>query len=260
MQEHAFLPALGISKDDFWPEVKALARAQGGDEIHAYMHLMLAKARAARLDLTEKAWRNHGENLKFYPGVEDWFDRQNKRAAELGLDLRHFILSSGNREMVLGSRIGRCFEKVYASAFIYDQEGLATGVALAVSYTGKTQYLFRINKWTLEEWDDDTINRPMELDERPCPFDRIVFFGDGLTDVPTMRLVTDHGGYAVSVYDPESPKSRSGARDLRDAGRAKFAGSADYRDGSTLDAQAEGMLREMAARVHLKGLVDWPSA
>jgi hypothetical protein len=259
MQEHAFLPALGITASQFWAEVKSLAQEQQGDEIHAYMHLMLQKANAAGLDLTEAAWRQHGADLSFFPGVRDWFHRQNERAANLELDLRHFVISSGNREMVLGSKIGAEFEKVYASAFIYNAAGVATGVALAVSYTGKTQYLFRINKWTLEEWDDRTINAPVAMDERPVPFDRIVFFGDGLTDVPTMRLVTDHGGFAVAVYDPTIEKSRAAARSLRAAGRARFAGPADYREGSSLDEQAGAMLVEMSARVHAQNLVSWPA-
>lgn len=237
-----------------------MAKRQGGDEIHSYMHLMLQKASAAGLDLTEAAWRQHGAHLNFYPGVSDWFARQNERAADLELDLRHFIISSGNREMVLGSKIGHEFEKVYASAFIYDERGSATGVALAVSYTGKTQYLFRINKWTLDEWDDDTINAPMSPGERPVPFDRIVFFGDGLTDVPTMRLVTDQGGYSVAVYDPTLEKSRQAALGLRAAGRARFSGPADYSGGGHLDEQAGAMLVEMAARVHVQNLVRWPDS
>lgn len=260
MQEHAFLPALQLAPADFWAEVKALAKAQGGDEIHAYMHLMLQKAEAAGLDLTEAAWRQHGAHLGFYPGVLEWFARQNERAANLELDLRHFIISSGNREMVLGSRIGPEFERVYASAFIYDAKGSAEGVALAVSYTGKTQYLFRINKWTLDEWDDTTINAPMAVQERPVPFDRIVFFGDGLTDVPTMRLVTDQGGYAVAVYDQDREKSRQAALGLKEAGRARFAGPANYSEGSHLDQQAIAMLVEIAARVHVRNLVKWPDA
>lgn len=259
MQEHAFLPALGISPLEFWGEVKSLAKEQQGDEIHAYMHLMLQKANAAGLDLTESAWRKHGADLSFFPGVREWFKRQNERAARLELDLRHFVISSGNREMVLGSKIGGEFEKVYASAFIYDRAGTATGVALAVSYTGKTQYLFRINKWTLEEWDDSMINTPVAIEERPVPFDRIVFFGDGLTDVPTMRLVTDHGGFAVAVYDPTSERSRAAARSLKAAGRARFSGPADYREGSSLDEQAGAMLVEMSARVHVQNLVNWPA-
>jgi phosphoserine phosphatase len=261
MQEHAFIPdELGMNHQDFWAETRALAEAQRGDPILAYMHLMLEKARAAGKDLSRESWRNRGANLPLFPGVEGWFDRQNARAQALELDLRHFIISSGNRELIEGSPIARHFERIYASAFMFDEDGDAIGPALAVNYTAKTQYLFRINKWTLEEWDEVAINKVLAKEDRPVPFDRIAFFGDGLTDIPTMRLVTDQGGAAVAVYDPDRPRSMAAARELRDDGRAHLAGPTDYTEGSPLDELAQALLTEMAARAHARNLVRWPDA
>jgi phosphoserine phosphatase len=259
MQEHAFIPdELGMSHEDFWAETRALAREQRGDPILAYMHMMLAKARAKGIELSREAWTRRGANLPLFPGVEGWFERQTARARALGLDLRHFIISSGNRELIEGSPIARHFEKIYASAFLFDADDDAIGAALAVNYTGKTQYLFRINKWTLEEWDEAAINKVMAKGERPVPFDRIAFFGDGLTDIPTMRLVTDQGGAAIAVYNAASEKSMAAARQLREDGRARLAGVADYREGSDLDQLAEALLVEMSARVGAHGLALWP--
>jgi phosphoserine phosphatase len=259
MQEHAFIPGeLEMAYEDFWAEVKLLAKAQRGDPILAYMHLMLAKARARDVELTEESWRRRGANLPLFPGVEGWFERQNARAEALELDLRHFIISSGNRELIEGSPIARHFERIYASAFMFDAAGDAVGPALAVNYTSKTQYLFRINKWTLEEWDEVAINKVLAKDDRPVPFDRIAFFGDGLTDIPTMRLVTDQGGSAVAVYNPDSARSMAAARELRDDGRAHLAGPADYTENSPLDCLAQALLTEMAARAHARNLVQWP--
>jgi hypothetical protein len=259
MQEHAFIPdELGMSHDDFWAETKALAVAQRGDPILAYMHLMLDKARARNIELSLESWRRRGADLPLFAGVTDWFERQNDRAEALELDLHHFIISSGNRELIEGSPIARHFTRIYASAFMFDAAGDAIGPALAVNYTSKTQYLFRINKWTLEEWDEAAINKVMAKDARPVPFDRIAFFGDGLTDIPTMRLVTDQGGSAVAVYNPASPRSMAAARELRDDGRAHMAGPADYTEGSPLDQLAQALLAEMASRAHARNLVQWP--
>lgn len=259
MQEHAFIPdELGMSHEDFWAETKALATAQRGDPILAYMHLMLEKARAKGIELSREAWSRRGANLPLFPGVGGWFERQTARAAALGLDLRHFIISSGNRELIEGSPIARHFERIYASAFLFDDRDDAIGAALAVNYTSKTQYLFRINKWTLEEWDETSINKVMAKSERPVPFDRMAFFGDGLTDIPTMRLVTDQGGASVAVYDPRSARSLQAARQLREDGRARLDGLADYTEGSELDRLAEGLLVDMAARVGAHGLALWP--
>jgi hypothetical protein len=259
MQEHAFIPdELGMSHEDFWAETKLLAHQQRGDPILAYMHLMLEKARGKGIELSRDAWRRRGANLPLFPGVEGWFERQTARAAALGLDLRHFIISSGNRELIEGSPIAKYFERIYASAFLFDARDDAIGAALAVNYTSKTQYLFRINKWTLEEWDETSINKVMAKGERPVPFDRMAFFGDGLTDIPTMRLLTDQGGAAIAVYNPQSDRSIKAARQLREDGRARLEGVADYSEGSELDRLAEGLLVEMAARVGAHGLALWP--
>jgi len=259
MQEHAFIPGeLNMSHADFWAEAAVLARRQRGDNVHAFMHLMLEKARGAGADLSEDRWRERGKTLTLFPGVQAWFERQNARAEALGLDLRHFIVSSGNREMIEGCPVAGFFERVYASAFTFGEDGQASGVALGVNYTNKTQYLFRINKWTLDEWDDTAINAAVPKDARAVPFDRMVFFGDGLTDVPMMRLLTDEGGYAVAVYDSVKPSSVAAAGKLRNDGRARFAGPADYTEGAPLDEQAHAMLQEMAARLKSSAAAVWP--
>jgi len=259
MQEHAFIPdELGMSHSDFWAEARALSESQRGDPILAYMHLMLEKARAKGIELSRDAWVRRGQGLPLFPGVEGWFERQTARAAALGLDLRHFIISSGNRELIEGSPIARHFERIYASAFLFDADNDAIGAALAVNYTSKTQYLFRINKWTLEEWDDEAINKVVMKGERAVPFDRMAFFGDGMTDIPCMRLVTDQGGAAVAVYNPAIERSRAAAKRLLDDGRARHSGVADYSEGSELDHLAGEVLREMAARVGAHGFALWP--
>ena len=250
MQEHAFIPdELGMEHAAFWAEAGRLAREQRGDGILAYMLLMLAKAREKGLELSLESWRRRGASLPLFPGVEDWFPRQNARAEALGLDLRHFIISSGNRELIEGSAIAAWFERIYASAFMFDDANDAIGIALAINYTGKTQYLFRINKWTLNEWDNDGINAVRADRDRPVPFERMAFFGDGLTDIPVMRVMTDHGGHPVAVYDPDTPITEAAADKLLKDGRARLAAGGDYREGSELDTLAADILAEMARGV-----------
>jgi hypothetical protein len=259
MQEHSFLPEeLEINNVDFWEEVKELARIQRGDEAHAYMYLMLKKAREKGISLHRQSWRDRGKSLRLFPGVKDWFKRQSDIASnEHRLDLRHFIISSGNRELIEGSPISRFIEKIYASAFMFEQDK-ATGVALSVDYTAKTQFLFRINKWKLDEWDRNGLNSPMELASRPVPFSRIVFFGDGESDVPIMKLLTDQGGYSVATYEPKSARAANSVKGLRVAGRAKYAAPADYRSGTELDLLTKAILTEIAAREAAGRLVRWP--
>ena len=188
--------------------------------------------------------------------MEGWFERQNARAA--ALEPRpaplHHLVRQPRADRGLADRAATSSGSTPRPS-CSTTAGDAIGPALAVNYTSKTQYLFRINKWTLEEWDEVAINKVLAKDDRPVPFDRIAFFGDGLTDIPTMRLVTDQGGSAVAVYNPESPKSMAAARELREDGRAHMAGPADYTENSPLDRLAQALLAEMAARAHARNLV-----
>lgn len=254
MQDHAFIPELNVEKTDFWATVKAKAKAQKGDEVHAYMNLMVQKARGEDIKIDKKSWKMRGKTLPLFTGVEGWFSRQNSRADALGVKLEHYVISSGIREMIEGSSIASNFKKIYASAFSYDTHGVPNGIALGVNYTNKTQYLFRINKGTLNEWDDKRINKYTPPSRRHVPFEQMVFFGDGETDVPCMRLVSEQNGHAVAIWDAKKAGSKETAEELIKLGRAKLSAEADYSKGSKLDKIAETLLNYMANRRTLLGL------
>jgi hypothetical protein len=119
-----------------------------------------------------------------------------------------------------------------------------------VNYTAKTQYLFRINKGTLNESDFIRINQNMPKEDRPIPFTRMIYFGDGLTDVPCMRLVQEYGGYSIAVFQPDGEDAGKGmkrALNLQQQGRAVFTAPADYREGSHTDELVKTILNKFAA-------------
>lgn len=255
MQEHSFLPELGADKDGFWAEVQALAKKHEADNILVYMRHMLDAAAHRGMRITREDFAKHGRNVTLFEGVEDWFSRINARGKELGLQVQHFIISSGIREMVQATKIAKQFKEIFASSFIYDEiTGDAVWPALCINYTTKTQYLFRINKGTLDVWDHSKINKFTPREERPVPFRRMVFFGDGETDVPCMRLMVDQGGYAVAVYEPGKKTAKDRVLSLLDQERAHFAGPGDYSEGRELDRIAAGILEEIAAHEALEKL------
>jgi phosphoserine phosphatase len=258
MQDHAFIDELNIDSSEFWNEVKRTAREQEGDEIHAYMRLMLKKAKEQNLGLSRESWMERRKKLPLYPGVNDWFLRIKTACEYLHLDARQFIISSGNREMIKGSEIGENFERIYASSFSYDENNNADGISLAVNYTNKTQYLYRINKWTLDEWDDQSINKSQLEIDRPVPFERMIFFGDGATDVPAMRTVTSNGGYSIAIYNENDLRSCQAAKDLKRDGRAGYAAPANFVSGSKLYLQVMAILVEISSRYHAKLAACWP--
>lgn len=200
MQEYNFIPALDMTPKDFWQEVSKLAAEQHADPILVYMHLMLKKALAANVPVKKQNFNDFGGKIVLFDGVLDWFTRMDNYAKTKGVKLEHYIISSGLREMIDGTEIAKKFKKIYASGFMYDHNGVANWPALAVNYTTKTQYLFRINKGCLDEEDNSRINQYKPDEERPMPFSHMVFIGDGETDVPCMRLVKSQGGHSIAVY------------------------------------------------------------
>src|SRR4029077_11087657 len=145
--------------------------------------------------------------LPLFAGVEDWFDRINRYGKQGGVQVEHYIVSSGLREIIEGTAIRRKFKRIFASAFWYEQHGIAKRAALALNYTTKTQYLFRINKGSLDVYDHSKINEWVPPERRAIPFEQIIYIGDGETDVPCFRLVKDLGGHSIAVYVPGSRSS-----------------------------------------------------
>jgi hypothetical protein len=149
--------------------------------------------------------------------------------------------------MIEASKIAKKFTKVFASSFAYDANGAAKWPALAINYTTKTQYLFRINKGSLSVHDHGLINRFVPHEDRPMPFSNIVFIGDGETDIPCMRLVRDQGGHSIAVYQPNSSKKKARAEKLITDKRADFIAPADYSEGRRLDEIISAIIDKIAA-------------
>jgi len=246
MQEYGYIPQLRVQPKAFWRKSLLLARAQESDPILSYMFLMLKEATMENgVKLTRGEFTRHGRKITFFPGVEAWFSRMNRYGESMGVRLQHYIISSGLKEMIEGTAIAGHFHKIYASSFMYDQNGVACWPALAVNYTTKTQFLFRINKGHLDVWDNSQINSFTPMEERPIPFGRMIFIGDGETDVPCMRLVKELGGYSCAVHK-DSPAAKKKAGELLDNGRVQLVAPADYRRSSLLDREIKRTILRMA--------------
>lgn len=248
MQEHVFLPKLGIEPAQFWAEANALAVAQQGDRILTYMHRMLEWARFKHLPVRREDWIAQGAGISLFPGVEDWFDRIGAAAARRGLAVEHYVISSGLRELIEGTAIRRHFRAVFASGFLYDGSGVAIAPAVAVNYTTKTQYLFRINKDALDLADDAAVNAYRPQDQRRVPFANMIFIGDGDTDIPCFRTVKEQGGHSIAVHPAGDAARAERTRRLIAEGRVHCAVPADYRAGGELEARILAILDLLAAR------------
>ncbi len=233
MQDYAFLPQIGEDPVKFWKELNELARREGADALITYMRLMYKKAKARNVRIDRADLVAQGKNVELYAGVADWFDAiadyVKLRSESHGITLRHYVVSAGLTEIIEGTPIYKRFHNVFASEFWFEAYELPFPKRV-ITDTGKTQYLFRINKG-LEDLRVG-INAHMDEGKRPIPFSNMIYFGDGDTDVPSMAVMRKNGGYAVAVHPPGKAKQK--CVELFKAGRCDFFAPADYRRGSEL--------------------------
>lgn len=251
MQERDFIPKIGMTKKVFWQTVAERCKQHQADNILIYMGLMLQKAAEAQITVRRSDFAAYGKQLVLFPGVAEWFDRINDFGRAAGFRLTHHVISSGIREMVEGTPIAKHFENIYASSFVYDHHGVAHWPALALNYTTKTQYLFRINKGANDVYDHKVINAYVAPEERPVPFTNMIYVGDGETDVPCFRLVKELGGHSIAVYRPHTPKAKIIPERLFKEGRVNFFAPADYREGGELDQTVKAIVEKVAADQYL---------
>ena len=247
MQEYAFIPALGMSSSAFWGEVNAMTDAEEMDNILAYMYKMVEKAKEKKVPITRDTFQEMGGKVEYFDGVKTWFERINAYGEKVGVRVEHYIVSSGIKEIIEGTEIARFFKKIYACEFMYDYNGSIQWPKFAVNYTAKTQFLFRINKGvlTIDSKSADKLNRFTPENERRIPFRNMIYIGDGLTDVPCMKLVKSYGGQSIAVFDQE--KGKDAAEALKVANRVNFVAAADYGTGSDIEIIVQAIIKKIQA-------------
>ena len=255
MQEYDFIPAVGKSNKEFWRESSDIAREQDGDPILTYMAKMIREARSKGLSLKREAFRESGRRIELYAGVREWFGRMNAYAAQRGIRLLHYIDSSGIKEIIEGTEIASEFKKIYACSFLYDVDGIAYWPAVAVNYTNKTQFIFKINKGVEPVWDAKLVNQYTPEEKRPVQFRHMIYIGDGTTDIPCMRLVKSQGGHSIAVYNPESRNGRRELQPLVRDNRVHLVCPANYTEGSELDTLVKAIIDKIDADYRLESLL-----
>ncbi|MBS0239404.1 MAG: haloacid dehalogenase-like hydrolase [Proteobacteria bacterium] len=251
MQEYAFLPKLGIEPKEFWAECTRVSKAERADALITYMHLLYKKAKEKGVRIDRADLVAQGKKVELYPGVEAWFDQMHayvkKRAGDAGITVKHYLVSSGLTEIIEGTKIYSHFANVFASEYWFDAYDLPFPKRV-ISDTGKTQFLFRINKG-IEDL-GQSINAHMPEEQRPIPFSNFIYFGDGDTDVPSMALLKKNGGHAIAVHDPGESEGK--CVELFKAGRCDFYAGADYRKGSDLFKRTCLLLDRIIADVKVR--------
>lgn len=228
MQEFGFIQAVGKTVPEFWTMSDDIARGQDASNVLAYMKLMFDEAKANGIHLRRSDFHRFGRDIELFEGVKDWFRLINEYGAAHGVRVEHYINSSGLKEIVEGSPIAKEFKHIFAGSFLYDEAGEAEWPGIAVDYTAKTQFLFKISKGIFSSRDNKQVNSSVAEDKKRVPFTHMIYLGDGETDVPCMKIVGMFGGNSIAVYDPSNDAKKATARKLLRQGRVKFITPAVY--------------------------------
>ena len=249
MQEYSFIKNLEMTSDEFWGQSARITATYKVEKILAYMFVMIQKCKEKGIPLTEEYLKNCGENVELFKGVESWFDRINAFGEQMGVNIEHYIISSGTYEIIQGTPIAKYFKHIYACRYMYDENGEAIWPALAINYTLKTQYIYRISKGILDVTDDYNLNREQDESLRRIAYNNMIYIGDGMTDIPCMKMVKEKGGKSIALYSEGKSET---VKPLVDDERINYVCVADYSEGSALDNIVKLMIENMAVLEKLK--------
>jgi hypothetical protein len=255
MQDDVVFPVFGIDGPKFWSRCSELVREHGYDNELAYMKVLLDQLGMDRP--TNAELKTLGAKLNFYKGLPEMFeefrDGEGLLSAEHvahGITVEHYIISSGLKVLIDGSRLAPYVRAIFGCEFATDSEGRISFPKRVISHTQKTQFLFRINKGFLDMSQD--VNDHMDPEIRPIPFPNMIYVGDGPTDVPCFTVMKKNKGQAIAVYNPDDAQ-RVGFKKCYQlsthADRVRHIAPADYRRNTHLRMLLEQMVEETANRI-----------
>lgn len=250
MQEYSFIPNLNMTSSTFWNEVSNFTKEEKMDKILGYMYMMIKKSQEINKDITIPYLNSLGSSVELFPGVLNWFNNINEYGKKIDLEIEHYIVSSGIKEIIEGTSIAKYFKEIYACEFLY-VNNVAVWPKQSINYTAKTQYISRINKGVLDIADDVTLNKMMSDDERRISSKNMIYFGDGLTDIPSMKMTRSYGGYAIAVYQNNDTKL---VKELINENRIDFYAKANYNENEELDKIVKTILNDISTKTKLNNL------
>ncbi len=254
MQEFGFIQAVGKTPKEFWTMSDGLAAGQDASNVLSYMKMMFDEARKNGITLRRSDFRKFGRHIELFEGVKDWFRLVNEYGAAHGVRVEHYINSSGLKEIIEGSPIASEFKHIFACSYIYNDAGEAVWPGISVDYTAKTQFIFKISKGIFSAHDNKKVNESVAEDKKRIPYPQMIYFGDGETDIPSMKIITMFGGHSIAVYEPGNTRKKAFADKLKRQGRVSFTAPADYRPDSRTFKVVCAIIDKIKADYELKQL------
>ncbi|MGD8523648.1 MAG: hypothetical protein PVF56_21040 [Desulfobacterales bacterium] len=268
-----------VDPKKFWNEVNALPYYYQKDDPHlmvpdtVYLNHFVTYVREGIFKgLNNAMLRKFGAKIKFYAGLPDFFDRvkhfvkKNSEYRQHDIQIEHYIVSTGLRQMILGSKIAPYIEGVWGCEFVenppssgyLDKKTVRTSadkktisqIACALDNTTKTRAIFEINKGTNIISDID-VNAKIPDEDRRVPFQNMIYVADGPSDIPVFSILNQFGGRTFAVYRPGSKEEFSQVNSLQNQGRVQSFGEANYTEGSQTAMWLKNAVSEIADQIVL---------
>jgi hypothetical protein len=248
----------GVDAIRFWDEVNALpdfhASGSAGEPMISdslYLNHILTYVRnGVFAGLNDAMLRRLGSKQHLAPGVPGIFEHIARLAdghqafRGAGIRIEHYVISTGLRQMVLGSAVAPYMRHVWACEFLHrvappgflegaiePQDDTICDIGYVVDHTTKTRAIFEINKGVREKLGVN-VNTKIPKAQRRVPFENMIYIADGPSDIPSLSVVDQFGGKAFGVYAPDSPRDFTQARQMLEQERVHSIGPADFRQGS----------------------------
>ncbi len=230
MYEYGLLQDLGYnSLAEIWQTVADKAVEDDVNDIALSMYSMLIEAERKNISITKNYLTNSGNNINFFKGINSWFNRINDFGKELGFEIEHYIITSGNEEIVKGCSIADKFKHIFGTKYIYDEDGTALQIGNILSQYDKIGYIHRVSNGIFNHGDYTPPTQPY------IPFENMVFIGDGETDLFVMKELSTNGGKSIIVYDKEKPTAKETANNFLTNNQTDFIAIANYEEDSEIE-------------------------
>jgi hypothetical protein len=277
-QQTPILEYYKIDPATFWAEVNALPEHYKNDQNilvspdTAYLGHMLQYVIEGKMPgLTNAKLRGFGAQLEFYAGLPEFLGIV-KEAIESDpsyrkheIKVEHYIVSTGLRQMILGSKIADFVEDVWACEFIESvaESGFASStgptsnadgdtaisqIAYFLDNTSKTRAIWEINKGTNKDPSVGVNSRIAEADRR-VPIRYMLYIADGPSDIPVFSIINQYGGRTLGVYNGGQDRHFEKVKSLSDQGRVQHFAEADYTEKSLASRWILSSLGEIADRI-----------
>ncbi|MCI5745249.1 MAG: haloacid dehalogenase-like hydrolase [Erysipelotrichaceae bacterium] len=251
MQNYSFIPNLNMTPEEFWNEIGEFSKSENMEGILSYLYYMVKKSKEKGKPVTKQYLKTLGNDVILYPGVSEWFDRINQYGKDNGAIIEHYIISSGIKDIIASTSIAKYFKAIFACDFYYDDSGEAIWPKIAINFTGKTQYIYKINKGIFDDADSTEVNKKYK--EKRIPFHNMIYIGDGLTDIPCMTMLKKQGGKSIGIY---VSKSKEKVQQFLVDDRVNYVCPANYRENSYLDRTVKLIIKSTCLVSELAALEE----